>query len=540
MTKCIKFWGAPGTGKTTRLIQEINSLLDKGYEKEEFIVTTFRKVMADEIRNRLQWGKEGNVSTLHAACRKFAGIDGKVVKDKEMADFCKAVGLAFDGRNSSEEYDFDSISSGNNRSGNLFFDTWHYLQNNLLEISQLPLCPDYMTLEKHVPHPEIFITSYSEKYRQWKENYGYVDYDDMLMSAYRGKIVPPARILVVDEFQDLTPLQYAIIRFWETNMDYVLIAGDPRQCVYSFWGASADFFEKHDGEQVTLKKSYRLPAPIWKFATAILDQAGLSYPIIETSGKPGLVEKIIESVYYERMGAPAFLSNTKHLVRTNQKGVTVAHALASAGVPFVGIAGWKKKQIDFYNAIIKVRRAMAGESAVLSADELEEIIDAYPAKHFALKKTKLRERLEHTKQFKFEDIKHWAMLDIYGKRALWHIIASDAVLSETLKEYQDPESLKHNKIIRALKKNGKQIDNITVAVSTIHSAKGSEAHHVFLHDSITRRIWTKLYPHPDWVARAEEAQLFYVGASRALQFLFIVEGKGKYRYALSSIKEGVS
>lgn len=527
-----KFWGAPGTGKTTRLIQEINTLLSQGYEKSDFIVCTFRRVMADELKEKLAWDTkkgEGIVNTIHGVCRVLAEIKG-VVTEKHKIEFCEAVALAYHKENDNPEAE-DSIPiiTAKSTLGNLFFDAQSFLTNNMLGYSDIIRYNEITKLEKLVPHAAEFMRHAGENYIKWKKENNLADFDDMLSTVHEQELSPNTKVLVVDEFQDLTPLQYMIIRMWAENMEQVLIAGDPRQTLYSYRGASSVFFEEHEGGLVVLDTTHRLPENIWNYAQKILKRANLSSPEIKTRNRIGVLRKITESAYYERL--PSFKEDTLHIVRINEMGVKIAQALAKAGIPFRGISGWGNEQINLYNAIIKVRKGIAGEEVQLSADELDMVIEIYPADNFAAQKTTLRKQFDTKKTFNFNEVRAWASLDIYGKRKLWHKIAGE-VFEDALKAYRDPESLRHIKIIHALKNHGKVIDRPSVVLSTIHGAKGAEAKFVFLHDEITKKIAEQLYSEYRTDAIEAEANVFYVGATRAIQALFIVESNREYRYAL--------
>ncbi len=532
--KCLKIWGAPGTGKTTRLIEEINKLLEAGYRRDDFLVTTFRKAMADELKTRLDWDKEGTVSTLHGACRKFAGINNEVVKDKRRAEFCELKKMAFKKNDKGSEEE----ALQEKDLGHLFFAATEFLVNNILSFEQITGFHDFRLLREIVPHPQEFMKTYLKEYQEWKAEKELVDYFDMLTTVYRGEVMPNCKVLVVDEFQDLTPLQYNIILMWEKEMEHVLIAGDPRQSVYGFWGASPKFFTEHEGQEIRLKKSYRLPAVIWDYATRILDREMLDYPQIETTDKPGALNKITELAYRQRLKAPEFRENTWHLVRTKRKGRVVAEMLSRAGVPFQaspGIPGWGSSQINFYNAIIKVRKALKGEEVFFTAKELEEILNAYSKHEFQHTKTSLRKQLTKNKALTFKEIKNWVQTDINREQPLWKQIGGDAVLDNTLGGYSDLDNLKHIKISRALKEHGRLIGIPTVVVSTIHGSKGREGENIFLHNSTTRKIWNLLYEARDKTTRESEANLYYVGTTRTMRSLFIVGSGGMYRYRLPDI-----
>lgn len=532
-----KYWGAPGTGKTTRLKKEITDLLDN-YDKSEIIVTTYRKRMARELRDRLGWGKkEGTIGTLHSICFGLSG-PGKVVQPNEQAQFCEYVSLMYEKKNGTEEVEetgIPQIITARSKLGNMFYDGYSYLINRMKDFPAIYQYGDIEALELLVPDPAEFMRGMSRKYEVWKAENKLLDYDDMLKRVHNQGMVPEGKVLVVDEFQDLTPLQYAIVCKWSQDMEKVMIAGDPRQTLYGYRGASAKFFENHPGKLVILDTSYRLPAVIWNFSTKILERQGLSYPTIKTTDRPGILKNVTETAYYERL--PAFRENTMHLVRINEMGVKIAGALEYAGIPFTGIMGWGQSQINLFNVLLKVRKCinkeMNGETQ-FTAEEADMLINVYPKDCFARKKADLRKKLDKNNVLTFRQLSRWSPFNLFGKYSLWEKIASDAVLEDALEGYGEPDSHKHNKIIHALKNHNTPITAPTVSVSTIHAAKGGEAQFVFLYDAIIKKVSDKLYSDMDPVIGETEANVFYVGATRAMQGLFIVKSNGKYFYDMPS------
>ncbi len=537
-----KYWGAPGTGKTTRLKMEITRLLDN-YEKSEIIATTYRKRMAKELRNRLGWDKkEGTIGTLHSICFSLCG-QYKVVDAKAQAKFCDSLSLPYekmDGAVEAEETGIPQAITAKSKLGNLFFDARSYLVNRMLDFDGIYQYGEIEQLELLVPDPAEFMRAMTRKYEAWKQENKLLDFDDMLLRVHEQREVPEGKVFVIDEFQDLSPLQYSIVCMWSRYMEKVIIAGDPRQTLYGYRGASAKFFENHPGKLVVLNVSHRLPAVVWNFATGILERAGLSYPDIRTTNKPGIVEGVTETAYYDRLKAPALWENTMHLVRINEMGIKIAGALEYAGIPFSGIMGWGQSQINLYNTLLKIRQCRSGKTnggTLFTKDEAGMLLDVYPKECFSAPKTELRRKLEKKNAITFRQLSKWSPYNLYGRHELWEKIADDAVLEDALEGYGNPESHKHIKIIHALKDYGKPITAPTVSVSTIHAAKGGEARFIFLYDGLTKKIHDKLYADMDPATEEAEANVFYVGATRAMEGLFIVKSSGKYHYNLPGTGE---
>lgn len=92
---------------------------------------------------------------------------------------------------------------------------------------------------------------------------GMLDYDDLISEALKRKIKGKQfRYLHVDEFQDVNPAQYELIRLWLGEEGRLFAIGDPDQAIYSFRGAASDCFsmlaaDYPDALTVRLTKNYR-------------------------------------------------------------------------------------------------------------------------------------------------------------------------------------------------------------------------------------------------------------------------------------------
>jgi superfamily I DNA/RNA helicase len=82
MSKFVRIKGLPGCGKTTYLMKKIDELLNDGTADSiaDFAVCTFRRKMADELRNKIksEYGASdkdlANIGTIHALCRRIGDI----------------------------------------------------------------------------------------------------------------------------------------------------------------------------------------------------------------------------------------------------------------------------------------------------------------------------------------------------------------------------------------------------------------------------------------------------------------------------------
>ncbi len=122
-------------------------------------------------------------------------------------------------------------------------------------------------------------------YEEVKRGEGRMDMEDILLLT-AGMLAEDERVaaqvrrqykyFVVDEFQDVSPLQSALLDLWLGGRDELCVVGDPAQTIYSFAGANADYLRdfptKHAGTtSVELVRNYRSTPEVVAAANSLLD-----------------------------------------------------------------------------------------------------------------------------------------------------------------------------------------------------------------------------------------------------------------------------
>jgi DNA helicase II / ATP-dependent DNA helicase PcrA len=206
------------------------------------------------------------------------------------------------------------------------------------------------------------------------------------------------RYFVVDEYQDVNPLQKLLLDAWLGDRDELCVVGDPHQMIYSFTGATPAFLtgftaEFPDATVVRLVRDYRSTRQVVAVAnqlrgrpegTLVAQRPPGPQPVLtaysndsdEAAGVTATIRALIAS------GVPAH--QIAVLVRVNADTERFELALAAAGVPYV-VRGAER----FYDrpvvrqALVLLRGAARGEavSAPVAGPEvgLEVSTDALPA-----------------------------------------------------------------------------------------------------------------------------------------------------------------
>lgn len=194
------------------------------------------------------------------------------------------------------------------------------------------------------------------RYADHKRERRLVDFDDLLrLGAQHVRTDPDAaaatrwryRHVFVDEFQDVNPLQFDLLRAWLGDRVDLCVVGDPRQAIYAWNGADAAYltrFERWfpDATTVELTHNHRSTPQIVAAGAAVL---GHGTPVPATDRPEGptptvaeLADELAEAdavarAVRDRHAPGTRWSSQAVLVRTNAQGVLVAEALRAAGVP---------------------------------------------------------------------------------------------------------------------------------------------------------------------------------------------------------------
>jgi DNA helicase-2/ATP-dependent DNA helicase PcrA len=186
-----------------------------------------------------------------------------------------------------------------------------------------------------------------------------VDFDDLLALCTRELQRDVAfaevqrwrfRHLFVDEYQDLNPLQHALLEAWRGGRPDLCVVGDPDQAIYGWNGADAGwlhrFADEHPGTTVVrLRSSYRSTPQVLTAAHAVLAASGMAGDAPTAVRPDGALISVhaFGSEEAEATGVARLLRDYRLpgrpwrsfavLVRTNAQVGVLRRGLEQAGVP---------------------------------------------------------------------------------------------------------------------------------------------------------------------------------------------------------------
>ncbi len=156
--------------------------------------------------------------------------------------------------------------------------------------------------------PLVSVSEYFQKYLELKRKENFIDFDDIIQLAIRflaeDANYAEARHwkfkdLFVDEFQDVNPLQFALLQAWLGSSSSLTVVGDPCQAIYSWNGADARFlndFEKYfpNSQTVILKDNFRSSPEILALSSSILPMMERLNPKMQSGRLPTIRAELDE------------------------------------------------------------------------------------------------------------------------------------------------------------------------------------------------------------------------------------------------------
>lgn len=126
------------------------------------------------------------------------------------------------------------------------------------------------------------------RYEKLKADRGVIDFDDVLLCTValltdhddvRAQVRRTYRHLVVDEYQDVSPLQQKLLDLWLGDQPDLCVVGDPAQTIHSFAGARSSYLTRFavrhpDAEVIRLVRDYRSTDQVVELANRVLHSRG--------------------------------------------------------------------------------------------------------------------------------------------------------------------------------------------------------------------------------------------------------------------------
>lgn len=279
--KTIAIFGPPGTGKTHYLLKCVDHQIKKGVSPRKIGYFAFTRKAANEAKERVKrsYSFPNSVFRYFCTIHSFAFRQLSIQREQVInLEKLKVFG---------DEYLIDMSGESNVWDQDIFEKNRGYLKGDRImfvdSLSRVTFREhaDIMReieFDEDLRSPEVRMIS--EAYRNWKNEHHFLDYTDMLEQFIEKARVPEFEIVIVDEAQDLSALQWKVIEKIAENVRVVYLAGDDDQAIYRWAGADIDRFINIQSRSKVLDQSYRIPPAIQNFANDIINRVGNRRPKI--------------------------------------------------------------------------------------------------------------------------------------------------------------------------------------------------------------------------------------------------------------------
>ncbi|MCR2793099.1 ATP-dependent helicase [Microbacterium sp. zg.Y625] len=371
-------------------------------------------------------------------------------------------------------------------------------------------------------------------YEKLKDERHQLDFEDVLLACagmietephVAAAVREQYRHFTVDEFQDVSPVQYRLLELWLGERRDLCVVGDASQTVYSFAGADPQFLvgfaERHpDARVVRLERNYRSDAAILAVANELMrDRPGALALVSAAGDEPGPTPTVatysddaaeaagVARAIAAQLAAGVDPESIAVLYRANSQSAPILAALADRQIPATVLGGKRFFDLpEVRQAILELRAATV---APLDTAFLPTVRDI-------LRRAGLTDEAPPA---------GGAVRDAWEARAAILRLAEESPEGTTLRAFTD------DLIARAKDQHEPALRTVTLA--TLHAAKGLEWDHVHLIGMAEGLLPISYANTLETID--EERRLAYVGITRAARTLSLswARGTGQRERAVS-------
>jgi len=465
--------GPPGTGKTTTLLNKVDTYLKKT-DPDKVGYFAFTQKAAYEARDRAI--KKFNLTeddlpyfrTLHSLAFRKLGIKKEdVMQRRHYVDLGKKLGFPVNYAKFEDDH------------GGIFTSDSEYLRIiNLAKLRNITAEQQFDLAEHNSDLERDKLRIIANEIERYKKEYKLIDFNDMILNFIKSDESPKFDVVFIDEAQDLSLMQWDMAK--------------------SIWDKTADSFIAQKGLMMPLTQSHRIPAKVHNVAMNIINK--VKYRIDKTWSPKLHQGSLSKYDDFEQIdmtsGEWLVLARTKYMLNDLEE------SLYRDGRYYVNKFK-KTKEQELHYAAQDWENLRKGQP--LAYKEVERI---YGYMKDNTDKTKLKGMLKDSSY----DIN--ILKQDYGLK----------VDTPWFEAFDDAPNRDVN-YLRKMRKNGEKLNEPPrITLSTIHGAKGGESENVVLLTDLSENTMKAYERNAD-----DENRLFYVGATRTKEHLHIISPKQEYK-----------
>lgn len=575
----------PGSGKTLVITQRIKYLIEELHVKpEDILVITFTKAAAKEMQERFfrisnQRGCPVNFGTFHATFfhilrHTYQFTAGNIIREgdkyKLIAQILEEMPPEIMSQDRAEEKAQDMDN-----------DVIQRLLSEISKVKNSGITPQEQKSETVSQAEFVYIY---DTYKKEMNRRKLVDFDDMVLLCRDLLLSRPETLkmwqerfqyILIDEFQDICPLQYEVVRMLAKPQDNLFIVGDDDQSIYGFRGSRPEImlnFQKDypNAKQVLLNVNYRSRRDIVETAGRLIAHNKIRFQkrvetknpqtdgvkIYSFDSKHRQAENIALLIKQYMQQEGARYSDIAILYRTGNHMVYTIQSLIQEGIPFhanekpkniyktpiamdiisyLRYALYEDKISDFFRIMNSPVRYIKRSRVPLKPFCMQELMHNCKNEDYVIQNIiQLYEDLNFIKNLNpyaavnfirrgigyDAHIKKQCLergIDSVGKLAELDELQQLAKDFETIKEWL--EHMEDYDAIAQKTADSRENREDAVNIATMHASKGLEWKVVILPD-----LNEGVVPHKKAVTDAEleeERRMFYVAMTRAKEKLFL-------------------
>ena len=486
--------GPPGTGKTTTLLNLVDQFIQDGVRPKQIGYFSFTKRAATEAATRAadKFGLDRDndlafFRTLHSyAFNQLGMTKEKMLGADDYREFGEKCGIPI------------KTAKFSDSDGTFNCDNEYLTIINTAAVKRIDLLDFYDSRQNILDIERSTLFLLSEELKRFKKEKGLKDFNDLLEDFIAKESINKFKVLFIDEAQDLSLLQWEMVRKIWSRAEKTYIAGDDDQAIFKWAGADVDHFialkEEVDDIQ-TLDQSYRIPGgPIHELSQKIIGQVQNRF---DKNYKPRAEEGVLRR--YSDI-TQVDMSEGNWLVLSS------ANHFLDQVKEVCELRGWYYQYKGRNSIPLKLLLALNNWEAWRKGGLLNQL--------------EIKNIYEYLGSSVLEGFRKGKTLHAEEKYSLEECQKNHGLLVTTVwyEAFEGLDAMTEN-YIRNMRANGETLNrNPRIIMSTIHGAKGGEADKVLLMQDITNAALETFSYDPDELHR-----LFYTGATRAKRELHVLD-----------------